>query len=132
MIRIKIEYLIDAGLIIILAAVVAWQKELFSADSLSVCMGILSDCFIVPGFVFAGIGAISWASTKGVYDMLSFGGGRAVRWFVPGMDKERYENFYKYKQYKEEKGRKWHPHLLICGMAAIVIAVITYLIYCFC
>lgn len=125
------SYAVTIGVILLIAALVAWQRDLSGSESVKEAMGILSDCFFVPGVLFTGIGAISWASLTGLYDILGFGGGRAVRMLIPGMGKENYEDFYAYKQMKEKKGRNWKPHFLICGLLSILITITFYLIYLF-
>ncbi len=48
--------------------------------------------------------------------------GRMARHFVPGMDKEKYSSFYRYKQQRDEGGRGWKPHVLLSGLIALLIA----------
>ena len=45
-----------------------------------------------------------------------------ARHFVPGMDKEKYSSFYRYKQQRDEGGRGWKPHVLLSGLIALLIA----------
>lgn len=123
------NYLICILLILAIAFYMSWQNGLFSAAAAPEAFRILSDSFFVPGFLFLGCGALSWASAKGTYDMISFGCGRVARNFVPSMDKQKYDDFYKYKQARDEKGRTWRPHILICGLMALILAAVFMLLY---
>lgn len=125
----RVNYLICSFLILAIAFSVSWQNGLFSSSAVSEVFRILSDSFFVPGFLFFGCGAISWASTKGTYDMLGFGCGRVARNFVPSMDKHKYDDFYKYKQARDEKGRTWRPHIFLCGLGALGVAALFMLLY---
>ncbi len=123
------KYGMTALAILAAAVFLAWRRDIFSAEDAGEIMGICSDCILVPGILSFGIGALSWAASKGAYDMLSFGSGSMARWIVPGMDKSRYDDFYEYKLEKEKNGRKWSPHLFFCGLAAIGVAVLFYAAY---
>lgn len=123
------NYLICILLILAIAFYMSWKNGLFSTAAAPEVFRILSDSFFVPGFLFLGYGAMSWASTKGTYDMLSFGCGRVARNFVPSMDKHKYDDFYKYKQARDEKGRVWRPHILICGLGTVCLAAGFMLLY---
>ena len=118
------NYLICATLILVIAFLVSWQKGLFSASEAREAFRILSDSFFVPGILFMGCGLLGFASSKGTYDMVGFGFGRMMRNFVPGMDKQKYDDFYKYKQRRDEDGRNWKPHLVISGAVAFGLALI--------
>lgn len=127
--RRRTYYLICAGVILAIALFLAGEGGIFSADTPSEIFRILSDSFFVPGILFMGCGALGWMATKGTYDMLSFGCGRITRNFIPGMDKEKFDNFYQYKQRRDEDGRKWKPHLLISGAMAFLLALVFTVLY---
>ena len=122
-------YLICAGVILAIALFIAKESGIFSEKTPSDIFRILSDSFFVPGILFIGSGALGWMATKGTYDMISFGCGRVARNFIPGMDKEKFDNFYQYKQRRDEDGRKWKPHLFISGMAAFLLALVFTILY---
>lgn len=123
------SYFITIILIVAVVALMIWSRRLFAAETVKEFMGLLSDCFLVPGVLFFGFGALSWASTKGVYDVLSFGGGSIMRFFIPGMQREKYDNFYNYKMEKEKKGRTWFPEALICGAVTLLLSFLVYAVY---
>ena len=122
-------YLICMGVILVIALFVSIKGGLFSAGEMAEAFRILSDSFFVPGVLFMGAGALGWVSSKGTYDMLGYGCGRLARHFIPGMDKEKYDDFFRYKQQRDENGRKWKSHLLLSGMAAILIAGVFMVLY---
>lgn len=125
----KRNYLICALLILAVALLMSWQRGLFSVTAASEAFRILSDSFFVPGILFMGCGLLGFASSKGTYDMIGFGFGRMVRNFVPNMDKHKYDDFYKYKQRRDEGGRRWKPYLLISGAAAFALALLFTVLY---
>lgn len=118
------NYLICATLILVVALFMSLQKGLFSAGTAGEVFRILSDSFFVPGIVFVGCGLLGFAASKGTYDMVSFGVGRLMRNFVPVMDKHKYDDFYRYKQKRDEEGRSWKPYLLISGGVAVLLALL--------
>lgn len=120
------------GSILIMIAIIiftAKNRQLFSAENFKEAAGILSDCFLVPGVLLAGAGALGWAATTGIYDMFGFGAGHFMRWFIPSMDKRKYDDFYEYKKAKNEEGRKWKPYILLEGAACLAIALIFFILY---
>ena len=69
----RYRYISAAVAAVILFGVCAYATGLFEQETVSDVMGKLSDCFSVAGAVIVGIGALSWANSKGAYDMLAFG-----------------------------------------------------------
>lgn len=118
------NYLVCAVMILVAAFLMSWLKGLFSAATAKEAFRILSDSFFVPAVVFMGGGLLGFASTKGTYDMLSFGVGRMMRNFLPMMDKHKYDDFYQYKLSRDEAGRTWKPYLLVSGAGAGVLALL--------
>ncbi len=125
----QLNYLICAVLILVIALFVSWRGGLFSADTARGVFRILADSFFVPGVLFMGCGLLGFASSKGTYDMISFGFGRMMRYFVPMMDKRKYDDFYKYKQRRDEDGRAWKPFLFISGAVAFSLSLLFTVLY---
>lgn len=125
------KYIFHSAVILVIAVLIALQRDLFDAASAKEAAGILSDAFFVPGVLYTGIGILSIAASKGTYDMLAFGSGKVMSRFIPTMDKEKYRDYYAYRCQKDEKGRTWNPLLLIIGLITCAVAVIAYLGYCF-
>ncbi len=118
------NYLICASVILVIAFLMSLRNGLFSAGTAEEVFRVLSDSFFVPGIVFAGCGLLGFASSKGTYDMLNFGVGRVMRNFLPVADKHKYDDFYHYKQKRDEEGRTWKPYLFISGCMAVLLALL--------
>lgn len=112
-----------------IAAFVGWYNGLYESQSLKETIGILSNVFSVPGIIITGIALIGWAGTKGQFDMLSFGVGRVFSDIVPFMDRNKYDDFYKYREEKLENGRNWKPVQLICGLVSLALGAVFTIIY---
>ncbi len=102
----------------------------FAEESVKEVFGKISDCFFVPGVVLSGIGALSYFSYLGAYD--SFGyifSNFALHSLIYREQPKKYKSFYDYKQEKEEKGRKWSPHVLFVGLATLAISIIFFVVH---
>ena len=89
----------------------------------------LCDAFTAPGVVLVGAGALSWASTKGAYDV--FGYGLKVIWsWLPftgtNMDGVTY---YDYAKEKQENRVGWRADMLIVGGVCLAVALILLIVY---
>lgn len=116
-------WLIAAAL---LALLCAFAGDIFHSADLKTAMGGLSDCFAIPGVVFAGAGAISWASTFGVYDMLSYG--FSMAWNQLIHPRKKFPNYADYKEKKNEK-REWNREMLTVGVVCLILSVLCLLFY---
>lgn len=83
---------------------------------------ILSDCFLFPGVLFGGLGALSWIAAKGTFDMLGYG----FAFFLGPIfnPKKKMESFYEYKMRKEEAGEKWLPQMFVVGLFYLLVSII--------
>lgn len=128
----SVAYFVDGLIVFVVASLICVQRGLFAAESATSAFHILSDGFFVSGILFAGIGLLGLAASKGTYDMLSFGFGRVFRNFIPTMNRDRYEHFYEYKEEKEQRKRKWTPTLTVCGSFALACSVLFLILYSIC
>ena len=88
----------------------------------------LANCFTIPGILLAGVGAISWASSFGTFDMMGYGTKVFLGVFIRSIGDELPKNFYEYRKAKNEKGRKWLRETFIVGVAFLVLGLIFTLI----
>ena len=93
-------------------------------------VGRIANCFVVPGVVLSGIGALSYVSFLGGYDSLSYA---FVNFGLHNLwvkrQPKKYKNFYEYKEEKNEKGRKWLPRALTVGLISLAIGIVLTVIY---
>ena len=125
-----VSILIHVAVLVALAVAVAWVKGIFGQTEPSQVFRVLSDSFLVPGVVFSGIAGLSWASSKGAYDALRYtfyNFGLHTIWVTK--PKKHFATLYEYKTEKDEKGRRWFPHMLYVGLAGIAVAGIFLVLY---
>ena len=120
-------YVTNGCVALALFALCAVTGGLFSAETTVERVGILCDCFTVPGVFLGGFGALSWIASTGAYDIMSYGVSYLVSMFV--RHRERAESFYDYKMEKAEKRKKWRAHTLIVGLVFFVAGLICLAVY---
>lgn len=114
------KYLITVGVGLLLAAWVAFSKNIFAQTSISLIFAILSDAFLVPGILITGMGGLIFVSNEGMFDAFSYG----MTSFIDLFRKEKrnkYHTFYDYKQSKADRDRSF-GFLLICGLAFLALS----------
>ncbi len=115
------SYLIWSIAAAVLFLLCAFMGDLLHASDVKSVVGYLSDCFVIPGVVFAGAGAISWAGTFGVYDMLSYG--FSMVWNQLVHPKKKFPNYADYKAARDEK-REWNREMLVVGAVCLAFSLL--------
>lgn len=94
---------------------------------------ILCDAFFVTGVLVMGMGALSWASTKGAFDGLGYSISSLINVHRPSKKRMTWSKAETYEEYVERKhekdGKKRYMHLLFVGLAMIIVAVIFLIVY---
>ena len=105
----------------------AFSQGLFEPDTLQERYGCLSDCFLFPGVLLGGLGALTWIAEEGMFDMIGYG----FKFFFGRMfhPREKQESFYEYKVRKWERPRTWLKQWFIVGMCCMGLSVIFLLLY---
>ena len=85
---------------------------------------VLADAFTVPGIMLVAFGALTYVSTEGIFDGVSYAGRLAFRALVPGMRNNPVEKYGDYKLAKNEKRAKGYSYLFFIGLAFAFIGVI--------
>ena len=98
---------------------IAALRGLFSSQSTQDTLRILCDSFFICGVILAGIGLLSFASSKGTYDIFSYAGKVIVMKFRP---KEDVPKYYEYVQEKNKNRKVWLKELAICGGVCLIVA----------
>ena len=118
-------YLITSLVLISLVVACLFYEGAFSCEDAKAVVEKICNSFTVPGIMFAGVGLLSYLSSLGAYDGLSYSFVNFALhnlWFIK--QPKKYKTFYDYKEAKDKKGRVWWPNLIIVGGASIVIGVI--------
>lgn len=111
----------------VFAVLIAWGKDAFLQTSPEKLYHILSDSFLVPGVVIAGIGLLILASNEGTFDIITYGINSFLDIFRSNPNK-KYESFYDYRS-KREEYKMGFGFLLISGIILIAVSFVMYLLY---
>ena len=123
-----LPYIITAVIGVIIFIIIICVKNIWDAGEAYVVMQILSDAFLVPGVLLAGLGLIIFASNGGVFDMLAYGI-MTIFWTLQrDPTKRRYKDFYEYREAQKGKKRGM-AFMLIVGSAFILLAIIFLIVY---
>ena len=122
-----IPYITSTLIALVLFAATAFLEGLPWAESVADAMGMLSDSFVVPGVFLSGIGGLSWISSTGFFDIMSYGGSMLVGMFTRPAEPQ--ERFYDYKVKKDENRKKWKSHFLVVGLICLAAGVVCLVVY---
>lgn len=114
---------------VVILVISAFALELFKAGDREELFKDLSDCFFVTGIVLSGVGAISWAGTEGIFDMLSYGCKTFFGLFSASYAKKLPKSFYDYKQEQVEKNRPWLKRTLVVGLVVLAVGLLLLIPY---
>lgn len=120
----SVKHLIYAAVTLTLVFVTAVLQGLFNPPSGIRVSVIICNAFFIIGVLMAGIGILSWAGSKGTYDIFSYAGKVILVKFKP---KEKMQSYYDYTQEKNKNRKAWLKELTIWG--AICIAISALLIF---
>ena len=117
------------ALLILVVFCLIWENP-FSAENAKDAVMKLCNSFTVPGVVIAGVGGLSYLSSLGAYDGISYAFSNfALHNIWTSKQPKKYKNFYEYKTAKDEKGRAWLPHFLIVGTISLAVSIILLIVY---
>ena len=120
----SVKHLIYCAVTLALVFVTAVLQGLFNPPSGMRVSVIICNAFFIIGVLMAGIGILSWAGSKGTYDIFSYAGKVILVKFKP---KEKMQSYYDYTQEKSKNRKAWLKELTIWG--AICIAISALLIF---
>ena len=106
---------VSAAIVLAIAAL----KGLFTSTETQETLRILCDAFFIAGVLFAGVGLLTWAASKGAYDIFSYAGKVIIMKFRP---KEDIPKYYDYVQEKNQGRKVWLKELAVCGAVCLAVA----------
>jgi len=126
-----IGYIICGAVLIAGIVAMLFVRQVFSQTDTKGIMSALSDSFLVPGVVMAGVGGLSKLASLGAYDSIGYLFSRFSlhTFWVTGAKRKKYDSLYEYKQEKDKKGRSWLPYALWTGLCSCGISIIFLIIY---
>ena len=120
----SVKHLIYCAVTLTLVFVTAVLQGLFNPHSGMRVSVIICNAFFIIGVLMAGIGILSWAGSKGTYDIFSYAGKVILVKFKP---KEKMQSYYDYTQEKSKNHKAGLKELTVWG--AICIAISALLIF---
>lgn len=87
----------------------------------------LSDGLFVSGLLMTGLGALTWVSTTGFFDIFGFAFSSVLTLFSPLRAPEKQKKFYEYKLEKEGKRKPGLLFILVAGLILLAAALACYL-----
>ena len=94
-----IKYIIVIGIGLVIAFLIALSKDVFNVTDKKTIYHILSDSFMVPGVITAGMGLLIYVSDQGVFDGIVYGIMAFMNMFSP-RNERKYNSLYEYKEKK--------------------------------
>ena len=125
-----LQYGITSTFVLVIALIYCFSVGAFSG-TLQDAMKYLSNGFLIPGAVVAGVGLLLWVGKFGTFDGIGYAIDNTARRFTTTKRNfgERQKDFYTYKQEKDEKGRAWYPFLVIVGGVSIGISILFQILF---
>ena len=105
----------SAAIVLIIAAL----RGVFSSENTQDFLRILCDAFFIAGVLLAGVGLLTFAASKGAYDIFSYAGKVIIMKFRP---KQEVPKYYDYIQEKNQNRKVWLKELAICGAVCLALA----------
>ena len=115
----SVKHLIYCAVTLTLVFVTAVLQGLFNPPSGMRVSVIICNAFFIIGVLMAGIGILSWAGSKGTYDIFSYAGKVILVKFKP---KEKMQSYYDYTQEKNKNRKAWLKELTVWGVICIAIS----------
>lgn len=123
-----VKYLTGAVTGLVIALVVCLTKDLFKQTDTGMIFRILCDAFFIPGIILAGIGVMTYLSSQGLYDGLTYSFASMARYRKSHSESDKTpKSYFDYKNNKKRRGASWH--LVFVGVGFVVIGLVFYLIY---
>lgn len=124
------EFAITVLIALAMAISLSVWRGLFEQTDVAGVFRVLSDSFLIPGALFAGIGGLTWVASYGFFDIMSYGCSAVFGRFIPfDSAYRRKENYYDYRQKKEAKGRTWKKDMVFSGLTFILLSILFSVIY---
>ncbi len=108
---------VSAAIVLIIAAL----RGLFSSQNTQEVLRNLCDAFFIAGVLLAGVGLLTFAASKGAYDIFSYAGKVIVMKFRPKQDVPKY---YDYVEEKNKNRKVWLKELAVCGGVCLLLSAI--------
>ena len=125
--------LILTGVTMAIGALIAWGAA--AARGLKPGIGKMmafrywSDGCFVAAILIGGLGALTWISTTGIFDVFRYGFSSVITLFTPFRKPKDQMSFFDYKTYRAEKRKPARFELLAVGLFYFLLSVLLLAVY---
>lgn len=124
------KYVIQLVVGLLIAFVIMWQRDLFTAEAVADKVLIICDGFTVVAFVYLCMGALLWVSGTGMLDIFGYALKKGANALIPGRVFDDLGGYYEYKMSKQEKRKGFKERsTLIIGFLFLAISIILTLVW---
>ena len=125
--------LIFCGVTVAAGILIAWgaatARGLKPGTGTAMTLRYWSDGCFVAAVLIGGIGALTWISTTGLYDIFKYGFSSVITLFTPFRKPKDQMSFYDYKTYQAEKRRPARFELLAVGVFFLALSILLLMAY---
>lgn len=90
---------------------------------------LLSDAFMLPGFLMVAFGLLIFLANEGSFNGIGFIGQKVVGFLIPFMYKHKGETYKEYVERKTGKPTRGYGFLFFCGCAFLVVSAVFLVLY---
>ncbi len=90
---------------------------------------LLSDAFMLPGFLMVAFGLLIFLANEGSFTGISFIAQKAVGLLIPFLYKQKGETYREYVERKTAKRTQGYGFLFICGCGFLAVAAVFLVLY---
>ena len=116
-------YLVTGLISLAVVFMILWSRGTFQKSEPAQVYMDLSDAFLVPGAMLAGIGGLLFASGSGIFDMLNFGVMKVFSLIRSDAHRaSQPKTFYDYVESKSGTKKGRYGYLLLSGLVLLALA----------
>ena len=90
---------------------------------------LLSDAFMLPGFLMVAVGLLIFLANEGSFTGIGFIAQKAVGFLIPFLYQQKGETYREYVERKTAKPTKGYGFLLICGLVFLAVSLVFVVLY---
>ena len=125
--------LIFCGVTVAAGILIAWgaatARGLKPGTGTAMTLRYWSDGCFAAAVLIGGIGALTWISTTGLFDIFKYGFSSVITLFTPFRKPKDQMSFYDYKTYQAEKRRPARFELLAVGVFFLALSILLLMAY---
>lgn len=128
-VSVLLRYGVTAVIGVVISAMTAWHQGFAWSQSFALNARYVSDGCFVAAVLLVGVGALSWISCTGFFDIFSYAIKSILVLFTPLRKPQDHISFYDYKQLKAGKRGKSPRFIFDVGLIFLGISVLSLWLY---